>query len=335
MKIVISLLFLNLIFTVVGKEKIAYSASFQIVSNEKNTKIPKGQYVIEATVYEIQSNQKLRSLVIKSDSKKVTTDSKGWFKMTTKISENYMQINRKGFPTYYLENYPIQDQHHIKMKIFISRIPEVSGDGIDVAEKPVIYCYSEKPIHFDLKLSTVGKLAFAYPTMNANQSWSMNLENNELTDAKSKQKYPYLFWESEQEGVDFAKQNSNQDQNEINASIVSKSQAVPFLDSTLTVLGFNSQEKTDFITYWGPRMQKSNFYLIQFLQNNECAQIASYQINPKPDHLNRFYMLFIENETNEFPFEVLPQNLKPLERNGFYMVDWGGIQLGKLNKSIN
>jgi len=335
MKIVISLLFLNLIFTAVGKDLKAYSASFQIVSNEKIAKIPKGQYIIEATVYEIQSNQKLSGLVIKSVWKKVITDSKGWFKMKIKILENYLQIDRKGFPTYYLENYPIQDQHHIKMKIFISRIPEVYGDDNPVAEKPVIYCYSDISQYFDLTLNTKGKLTFAYPPLNANQSWSMNLENNELIDAKSAEKYPYLFWESEQEGVDFARQNGNKDKNEINASIVSKAKIVAFLDSTLTTLGFNSKEKTDFITYWGPRMQNANFYMIQFLQDNECEQIASYEINPKPDHLNRFYMLFMENETSDFQLGVLPQNLKPLERNGFYMVDWGGIQLGNLNKSVN
>jgi hypothetical protein len=335
MKIAISIIFFTLVFAVFGKEKIAYSASFQIVSNEKSTKIPKGQYVIEATVYEIQSNQKLSSLVIKSGTKKVVTDSKGWFKMTTKISESYLQIDRKGFPTYYIENYPIQSQQHLKMKIFISRIPEVYGDDIPVAEKPVIYCYSEKPIHFDLKLNTVGKLSFAYPLLKENQTWSMNLENNELTEVKSKQKYPYLFWESQQENVYFNGAIFKQDQAEINASIVSKSQVVPFLDSTLTVLGFNSQEKTDFITYWGPRMQNANYYLIQFLQNNECEQIASYEINPKPDHLNRFYMLFMENETNEFPYFTLPQKLKPLERNGFYMVDWGGIQLKNAIEHVN
>lgn len=333
MKIVISLLFLNLIFTVVGKEKIAYSASFQIVSNEMSTKIPKGQYVVEATVYENQNNQKLSNLVIKSDTKKVITDAKGWFKMTNLVSVNYLQINKTGFSTFYLENFPIQSQFHIKMKIFITKVPDVYIDENPVAEKPVIYCYSEKPMHFDLKLNTVGKLSFAYPLLKENQSWSMNLENNELIDTKSKQKYPYLFWESEQEGADFARQNS--DQNEINASIVSKSKIVSFLDSTLTVLGLNSQEKTDFITYWGPRMHKSNFYLIQFLQNDECVQIASYQINPKPDHLNRFFMLFMENETNEFSFKVLPQNLKPLERNGFYMVDWGGIELTKIVYNFN
>jgi hypothetical protein len=335
MKIAISIIFFTLVFAVFGKEKIAYSASFQIVSNEKSTKIPKGQYVIEATVYEIQSNQKLSSLVIKSGTKKVVTDSKGWFKMTTKISESYLQIDRKGFPTYYLENYPIQSQQHLKMKIFISRIPEVYGDDIPVAEKPVIYCYSEKTIHFDLKLNTVGKLSFAYPLLKENQTWSMNLENNELTEVKSKQKYPYLFWESQQENVYFNGAIFKQDQAEINASIVSKSQVVPFLDSTLTVLGFNSQEKTDFITYWGPRMQNANYYLIQFLQNNECEQIASYEINPKPDHLNRFYMLFMGNETNDFPYFALPQKLKPLERNGFYMVDWGGIKLRNSIEPVN
>ncbi len=335
MKIAISFIFFCLAFAVFGKEKIAYSASFKIVSNEKNTKIPKGKFIIEATVYEIQSNQKLSSLVINSGTKKVITDTKGWFKITAKITENYLQIDRKGFPTYYLENYPIQDQHHIKMKIFISKIREVYKDDIPVAEKPVIYCYSEKPIHFDLKLNTVGTLAFTYPAFNANQTWSMNLENNDLTDDKSKQEYPYLFWESQQENVYFKGEIFKQDKIEINASMVSKSQVVPFLDSTLTVLGFNSQEKTDFITYWGPRMQKSNFYLIQFLQNNECEQFASYEITPKPDHLNRFYMLFMENETNEFPYFALPQKLKPLERNGFYMVDWGGIELSNTVEPVN
>lgn len=331
MKNSISIIFFFLAFAVFGKEKIAYSASFKIVSNEKNTKIPKGQYIIEATVYEMPGNTKLSGIVVKTSTKKILTDSKGWFKMTSKIEDNYLQIERKGFPTYYCENYPIQSQHHIKMKIFIEKYP--MNDDLPAVEKPVIYCYSDKSQSFEMTLHTKGDLSFAYPALNANQSWSMKLENNELIDAKSKQKYPYLFWESEQEGVDFARQNSNQ--HEINASIVSKSKVVSFLDSTLTVLGFNSQEKTDFITYWGPRMQNANYYLIQFLQNNECEQIASYQITPKPDHLNRFYMLFMENETNEFPFEVLPQNPKPLERNGFYMVDWGGIQLGNLNKSIN
>lgn len=335
MKIAISIIFFFLVFAVVGKEKIAYSASFQIVSNEKNTKIPNGQYVIEATVYEIQSNQKLSRLVIKTGTKKVVTNSKGWFKMTTKISESYLQIDRTGFPTYYLENYPIQSQQHLKMKIFISRIHEVNGDDIPVAEKPVIYCYSEKPIHFDLKLNTVGKLSFAYPLLKENQTWSMNLENNELTEVKSKQKYPYLFWESKQENVSFVGENIKQLKNEINGTIVSKTKIVSFLDSTLTNLGFNAQEKTDFITYWAPRMQNSNFYLIQFLQNNECEQIATYEINPKPDYLNRLYMLFMENETNNFHYKVMPQSLKSLERNGFYLVDWGGIQLKNSIEPVN
>jgi hypothetical protein len=299
----------------------------------KSTKIPKGQYIIEATVYQLPNNQKLSGIVVKSSSKEVIADSKGWFKMTNKIDENYLQFERKGFPTFYCENYPIESQQHIKMKIFIEKYPQ--HKELPAAEKPVIYCYSDNSQHFDLTIITKGKLTFAYPSLNANQTWSMNLENNELTDAKSKEKYPYLFWESEQENVYFMRENFKQDKIEIDASIVSKSKVVSFLDSTLTVLGFNSQEKTDFITYWGPRMQKSNFYLIQFMQNNECEQIASYEINPKPDHLNRLYMLFMGNETNEFPYSARQQKLKPLERNGFYMVDWGGIELKNIIEPVN
>ncbi len=333
MKIAISIIFFSFVFAVFGKEKIAYSASFKVVSNEKNTKIPKGQYIIEATVYEMPGNAKLGGIVVKTSTKKVLTDSKGWFKMTSKIEDNYLQIERKSLPTYYCENYPIQSQRHIKMKIFIEKYP--MNDDLPAVEKPVIYCYSDKSQSFEMKLNTKGNLSFAYPALNANQSWSMNLENNEMTDAKSKQKYPYLFWESQQENVYFKGEIFKQDKIEINASMVSKSQVVPFLDSTLTVLGFNSQEKTDFITYWGPRMQNANFYMIQFLQNNECEQFANYEITPKPDHLNRFYMLFMENETNEFPYFANPQKLKPLERNGFYMVDWGGIQLKNSTEPVN
>jgi hypothetical protein len=211
------------------------------------------------------------------------------------------------------------------MKIFL--LDENHYNEPDVAEKPVIYCYSEKPIHFDLKLNTVGQLAFAYPPLNAHRTWNMHLENNALTDTQSHQKYPYLFWESEQDNVHFKAKNSHQNSNELNAFIVSKSTIVKFLDSTLTAVGFNSQEKTDFITYWGPRMQASNFYLIQFLQNNACETISTYEINPTPAHLNRFYMLFMESETNNFPYITTPQQLKPFKRNGFYMVDWGGIEL--------
>lgn len=333
MKIAISFIFFSLAFAVFGKEKIAYSATFKVVSNEKNTKIPKGQYIIEATVYEMPGNTKLSGIVVKTSTKKVLTDSKGWFKMTSKIEDNYLQIERKGFPTYYCENYPIQSQRHIKMKIFIEKYP--MNDDLPAVEKPVIYCYSEKSQSFEMTLNAKGDLSFAYPALNADQTWSMNLENNQLTDAKSKQKYPYLFWESQQENVYFKGELFKKDKIEINASMVSKSKVVSFLDSNLTVLGFNSQEKTDFITYWGPRMQKSNFYLIQFLQNDECEQFASYQIDPKPDHLNRFYMLFMGNETNDFPYFASPQKLKPLERNGFYMVDWGGIELNNTVEPVN
>jgi hypothetical protein len=38
-------------------------------------------------------------------------------------------------------------------------------------------------------------------------------------------------------------------------------------------------------------------------------------------------MLFAGNNEPDFPFEVAPQQLEPLKRNGFYFVDWGGIEI--------
>lgn len=330
MKTIVSFIFFSLFFSGFGKELKAYQVHYQIVSETQDSKIPKGQYIIEATIYQYNTVEKLSNVLVKSASKKKVSDSKGWFRITNKLDENYLQFSKKGYLTSYLENYKIKDQHHIKMKIYItSDEPEIYIYDREpaIAEKPIIYCYSETPIQFDFKLKPVGNLTFAYPTLNANQSWNMKLENNELTDSKTQQKYPYLFWESEQNEVNFLGENIKQYKNEIEASIVSKARIVAFLDSTLTAVGFNSQEKTDFITYWGPRMQSSNYYLIQFIQDVACESIASYEINPKPDHLNRFYMIFMENETADFPYIALPQKLKALDRNGFYMVDWGGIAI--------
>jgi hypothetical protein len=248
--------------------------------------------------------------------------------MTNALKDSILKFVLMDYNPSYLENYTLKNKHRIKLRIFMTQTKEETEFKV---KKPVIYCYSDQNTNFDFQLIQKGVLTFAYPSLNSNQTWQMKLENNVLSDQNSQQNYPYLFWESQQKNIHFELSSIKQNKDEIGGSIISKAEIVSYLDSTLTALGFNFNEKTDFITFWAPQMQKEHYYLIQFIQNNQCDQFAKYKINPSPNHLNRIYMLFAGNNQPDFPFEVSPQILKPLERNGFYIVDWGGIEIDLSN----
>mgnify|MGYP006147495675 CR=1 FL=1 len=108
--------------------------------------------------------------------------------------------------------------------------------------------------------------------------------------------------------------------------IISKNEIVDFLDSTLSSLNLNPQEKTDFITYWGPRLVQKEYCLLQFLTQNDCAKFAEYEISPSPNHFNRLYLMFSNFESYPTNFKVKNQELTPFKRDGFNILEWGGVE---------
>jgi hypothetical protein len=307
--------------------------SYEIVSDKYDAKIPNGKYLIEGTIYDYKYNEnqvreKLSNVIVSAGEKTTRSDKKGYFRMTNALKDSILKFVLMDYNPSYLENYTLKNKHRIKLRIFMTQTKEETEFKV---KKPVIYCYSDQNTNFDFRLIPIGALTFTYPSVDSTQAWQMKLENNVLSDQNSQQNYPYLFWESQQKNIHFELSSIKQNKDEIGGSIISKAEIVSYLDSTLTALGFNFNEKTDFITFWAPQMQKENYYLIQFVQNNQCDQFAKYKINPSPNHLNRIYMLFAGNNQPDFPFEVSPQILKPLERNGFYIVDWGGIEIDLSN----
>ena len=316
-----------------SEKYIPYHLSYEIVSDKYDAKIPNGKYLIEGTIYDYKYNEnqfreKLSNVIVSAGEKTTRSDKKGYFRMTNALKDSILKFVLMNYNPSYLENYALKNKHRIKLRIFMTQTKQESEFMV---KKPVIYCYSDQNTNFDFQLIQKGVLTFAYPSLNSNQTWQMKLENNVLSDQNSQQNYPYLFWESQQKNIHFELSSIKQNKDEIGGSIISKAEIVSYLDSTLTALGFNFNEKTDFITFWAPQMQKEHYYLIQFIQNNQCDQFAKYKINPSPNHLNRIYMLFAGNNQPDFPFEVSPQILKPLERNGFYIVDWGGIEIDLSN----
>ena len=103
--------------------------------------------------------------------------------------------------------------------------------------------------------------------------------------------------------------------------------AIPYLTSQLDQLGFNPKEKADFITYWGPRMQKMKYLQVLWIQNEAINEIASLDISNGFTQ-NRVYIVFKEigNLTDEI-LPLKPDKPKALDRTKNYLVEWGGIEI--------
>jgi len=204
-----------------------------------------------------------------------------------------------------------QKEIEIFLKLKTLLLPEIRYD----LGKPVIYCYStDDDKTFSIKIESYGDIVFTYPQFN--DCWEVTSDSlgNIQCNGKS---YPYLFWEAtynnppQFSAVDFE-------------YCVKQSDLVSFFDSVLTNIGFNDRERTDFITYWIPQMKGYPGISIHFLFQDDCNELARLEINPQPLNIFRVYMLW--SPANEFLVSI-PVKLPKINRDGFTVVEWGGMKI--------
>lgn len=186
-----------------------------------------------------------------------------------------------------------------------------------MVEKPVIYLYSEMEQAFNLKIKTDADLQFTYPAYE--NEWKGTASKNGTIQMNGSN-YPYLFWDATLP-AESLKLNWN------NADQIEGKQAIDYLESQLNQLGFNEKEKTDFITYWGPRMQKMKYVQLLWVQDDAINSIASLEISPAFKQ-NRIYLVFQEtNQLLEQTLQLKKNPLKRMDRSSNYLVEWGGIEI--------
>lgn len=179
--------------------------------------------------------------------------------------------------------------------------------------KPVIYLYPQKPENVSVKIEVPGVITLSIPRYN--NGWNNILAMPDGTLMYKNNLYSELFYETSQEKSTPPK----------NGVIVKKSELSLKLSSIVTSLGLNEKEKTEFVSYWLPRLEKINnpYVLISVFTGNAKEKIDKVKIYPKPDTFIQFIMYF-KGVNNTYPIEpiVLP---KTPERKGFTAVEWGGI----------
>lgn len=182
-------------------------------------------------------------------------------------------------------------------------------------KKPVIYLYPESDIEISVDLKARGDLTFTYPDYSKGWKGTAHPDGSISINGKN---FPYLFWESEQ--------HFNMFDSELGGFLVTKETVVTTLEKHLSDFGFNDREKTDFITFWGPQLQKHESVCIQFISNDACDQFARLNVEPKPRHINRVYMIWspVDNHRKVF---MKPQKIEKMNRDGFDVLEWGGIEV--------
>ncbi len=303
-----------------------------------NKKIPKGKARINADFfYEVQISP------YEYEYRKCNSEEQSYFllngKRPTKINKfgsiselvdtnlSYIQFQKDTFAvslfeTLYLEGFSFRNQHDIYLDVYI---PLKSSQQIISVDKPVIYAYSDKELAFTLNLQSKGELTFTYPVLPSDATWKMKTNpNGRLSDDENKQ-YPYLFWEAKQDLSSF--QHAVPD-----AQIVlSGNELVNYFEQELDKLGLNSREKTDFITYWCPKLNDSDKILVQLYVDEKCELIGKLNIEPKPDNFRRLYVTFEKNPSNSENIKTLNLDVGKFERTGFTVIEWGGSELKKVD----
>ena len=101
-----------------------------------------------------------------------------------------------------------------------------------------------------------------------------------------------------------------------------------FLEEKLEILGLTDREAEEMIIYWLPQLSKEEYNLIRFATPEEIDKAMSLTISPEPDNLIRVWMIWetvSADKAEELKDELTEQELTTPEREGFTVVEWGGV----------
>ena len=204
--------------------------------------------------------------------------------------------------------------------------------------KPVIYLYPEKDTK--VSVSFVNPINFSTVIPNYKDSWEViahpngilndlkpqitncnsfeNIHGSEYAkSACTKNEYPYLYWSGKTVSINYPQAKSG--------FIVNKNNLNSFFDEKLGVMGFNHKETNDFKEYWVSYLtnKDSNYFRITFFQNEILNQMFPMKVSPMPKSTIR---MFMDWESVDQDTQIIEQNLISYPRDGFTLVEWGGLK---------
>jgi hypothetical protein len=191
-----------------------------------------------------------------------------------------------------------------------------SGGGL-YFEKPVIYLYPPSKQDIKVQFDYQGKIISDYPEYDESiHGWEVTAyPDGKIINQADNKEYSYLFWEGKPRSA------INWDMS--TGFLVKGSDTREFLQKILSEIGLTPKEYNEFIVYWYPLMKGNEYNLINFAEK-QYTDLAPLNITPKPDSMLRVFMVY--KPEAEYS-EIKPQTFKPFIRNGFTVVEWGGMEI--------
>lgn len=193
--------------------------------------------------------------------------------------------------------------------------------------KPVIYIYNTNINSSDIDITiNKEKLSFEYP-YRTNNWWYVKTNNNGIIVYPNKndrnkningKEYNYLFWEDISKDFPYSFDEG---------FCIKGKDTRYFLENTLYKLGMNSKEINEFIVYWLPKMENNKYNVISF-QTDNYNKSYPLIIKPNADNVLRVFMAFYpSNNYINIKEQSLDKVKNNFERDGLYIVEWGGSEL--------
>jgi hypothetical protein len=176
--------------------------------------------------------------------------------------------------------------------------------------KPVIYLYPETSTQVSVKVGA--DVTVSEPLYPAS-GWTVLAHPDGTLDYQGRS-YTNLFWEGKGHGP-YPSISSQ-------GFVVSQNDLILTIKNHLKLLGLNSQESSDFLEFWQPRLPSSPFVRLTWLGTDDMNRLAPLQVTPRPDTVIRIFLDFAPLDKFE---NLTPQKLSAPKRNGFTLIEWGGL----------
>lgn len=173
-------------------------------------------------------------------------------------------------------------------------------------KKPAIYLYPTESSEIEVKIDVNGFITKTEPDYL--MGWKVTAEPNGLIDNT----YDYLFYEAQLTNLVLPD----------DGWIVEYSNLENWFDQNLPILGLNEKETSQFKGYWMKELEESDYYEIKILEKQFLDENMDLLIHPKPDTIIRLNFYF---KPHSEIIEIEEPTIATPKRNGFTVVEWGGL----------
>lgn len=202
-------------------------------------------------------------------------------------------------------------ENNAKEYVIYTRADTFVPDGCG---EPVIYLYPKQPSKVDVRVGA--EVVKSAPTYPVKSGWQNVLAEPNGQLSYEGQAYSSLIWEGYGYGPYPAIHSG---------AIVPTFMAPMTIQEQLSEQGLSSSEIRDFLAFWSDKLPATPYTRLTWLTTAQMNALAPLAITPKPDTLIR---VFLDFQGLNQPETLAPQHFTAPARNGFTVVEWGGLLRG-------